>query len=92
MNAAEWDEKRSRGLRSYLLVDGILINGGPFAVVMQVVGYFLFGEQYDSFAAYFSAPRTWMTFILDGILFGLIVGLVKWRRNDRAFATNSRQE
>jgi len=37
---ADWAEKRKRGLGRYLLLDGILVLGGPFAVVMQVVGYF----------------------------------------------------
>lgn len=92
MNAAEWNEKRGRGIVRFLLVDGILFSGGPFAVVMQVMGWFLFGEQYDSFGAYFSAPRTWSAFVLDGLVFGLIMGFVKWRRNERAFATGSRQE
>jgi hypothetical protein len=91
MNAAEWSEKRNRGLMRYLLVDGILITGGPFAVVMQFIGYFLFGSQYESFGAYFSAQRTWLTFFLHGTLFGLIMGFVKWRRYERAFATGGKQ-
>jgi hypothetical protein len=92
MNAEEWSEKRRRGIARYLLVDGSLITGGPFAVVMQVAGYFLFGGQYDTFGAYFGALRTWVTFILHGILFGLIMGFIKWRRNERAFATGGLQE
>ena len=92
MNANDWNEKRGRGLGRYLLVDGILITGGPFAVVMQVIGYFLFGGQYESFGAYFSSPRTWVTFILHGTMFGLIIGFIKWRRNERMFATGSGQE
>ena len=92
MNAAEWNEKRSRGLMRYLLIDGVLITGGPFAVVMQVVGYFLFGAEYESYGAYFSSSRTWVTFILHGTLFGLIIGYIKWRRNERAFATDGVQE
>ena len=92
MNAEQWSEKRSRGIGRYLLVDGILITGGPFAVVMQIIGYFLFGGQYESFGAYFTAQRTWVTFILHGTLFGLIMGFIKWRRNERAFATRGTQE
>jgi len=68
------------------MFDGILLTGGPFAVVMQVVGYFLFGDQYTSFGAYFTASKTWMTFLLHGTGFGLIMGFINWRRNERAFA------
>jgi H+/Cl- antiporter ClcA len=83
---ADWAEKRKRGLARYLLIDGILITGGPFAVVMQVVGYFLLADASQSFGQYFSSMRTWLTFLLHGILFGLIVGYINWRRNEKAFA------
>ena len=38
--AADWAEKKKLGIARYLLVDGILFTGGPFAVVMQVIGFF----------------------------------------------------
>ena len=82
----DWIEKRKRGLTRFLMFDGILITGGPFAVVMQIVGYFLFGSQYDTFGAYFGASKTWTTFFFHGTLFGLIMGFINWRRNERAFA------
>ncbi len=85
-STADWIEKRKRGLGRFLIYDGILITGGPFAVVMQIVGYFLFGGQYDTFGEYFSASKTWITFFLHATLFGLIMGFVNWRRNERAFA------
>jgi hypothetical protein len=85
----DWLEKRNKGLFRYLLVDGILITGGPFAVVMQVIGYFLFGGQYESFGAYFGASRTWVTFFFHATLFGLIMGFIKWRRNEKAFAAGT---
>ena len=37
---AEWTVKRNSGLFRYLLFDGILFTGGPFAVVMQIIGVF----------------------------------------------------
>jgi hypothetical protein len=27
-----------------------------------------------------------MTFLLHGVLFGLIIGYINWRRNEKAFA------
>ena len=83
---SDWIEKRKRGLVKFLIFDGILITGGPFAVVMQVVGYFLFGSQYETFGQYFSASKTWVTFFFHGTLFGLVMGFVNWRRNERQFS------
>ena len=59
------------------------MTGGPFAVVLQIVGYFLFGSQYESFGAYFSASKTWTTFFFHATLFGLIMGFINWRRNEK---------
>lgn len=89
---ADWIEKRKRGLGRYLMFDGILMTGGPFAVVMQIVGYFLFGDQYNTFGEYFSAPKTWMTFLFHGTLFGLVMGFINWRRNERNFTAQSRPD
>ena len=81
-----WAEKRKLGLFRYLLVDGILFTGGPFAVVMQIVGVFLLRDEGVTFGQYMTASRTWLTFILHGTLFGLIVGYLKWRRNEAEFS------
>jgi uncharacterized membrane protein len=85
-SAAEWAEKRKRGLARYLMFDGILITGGPFAVVMQVIGFFLLRDEGQTFGQYFSASRTWMTFFFHATLFGLIIGFINWRRNEKAAA------
>lgn len=91
-SAEHWEEKRRKGLGRFLLYDGILLTGGPFAVVMQIVGYFLFGNQYTSFGAYFTASKTWMTFMLHGVGFGLVMGFINWRRNERTFAKPNTEE
>jgi len=87
-----WAEKRKKGLGRYLLIDGILFTGGAFAVVMQILGVFLLREEGQSIGQYFTATRTWITFLLHGSLFGLIVGYLKWRRNEAAFAATSKVE
>jgi len=84
-----WAEKHERGLVRYLLIDGIIFTGGPFAVVMQIIGIFFLREEGQTIGQYFTSPRTWITFLLHGILFGLIVGYVKWRRNESAFAAQN---
>ncbi|MGD9588415.1 MAG: hypothetical protein AB7Q37_04975 [Pyrinomonadaceae bacterium] len=84
--AEVWARKREAGIVRYLLVDGIVINGGPFAVVMQIVGMILLRDEGQTIGQYFTSTRTWVTFLLHGLLFGLIVGYIKWRRNEAAFA------
>ncbi|MEO7674160.1 MAG: hypothetical protein ABIU09_08805 [Pyrinomonadaceae bacterium] len=75
LNAA-WAEKRKTGLIRYLLFDGILITGGPFAVLMQAVGFFILRDEGQSFGQYFTAPGTWMTFFFHATLFGLFMGFI----------------
>jgi hypothetical protein len=84
-----WAEKRERGIVRYLMVDGILYTGGPFAVVMQIIGLFFLRDEGQTISQYFTSPRTWVTFLLHGILFGLIVGYIKWRRAESAFAASA---
>lgn len=83
-----WEAKRARGLGRYLLIDGILYTGGPFAVVMQIIGIFLLRDEGQSIGQYFTSTRTWVTFLLHGTLFGLIVGYIKWRRAETAYASS----
>lgn len=80
-----WAVKREQGIVRFLLVDGVLFTGGPFAVILQVVGFFLLADEGQTFGQYFTSTRTWMTFFFHGTLFGGIMGFVKWRRNEKAF-------
>lgn len=80
-----WAEKRKRGISRFLMVEGILYTGGPFAVILQVVGYFLFPGEAQSFGQYFADSTTWVRFMLHGTLFGLVMGFINWRRNEKAF-------
>jgi hypothetical protein len=83
-----WQERRERGLVRYLFFDGVIKTGGPFAVVMQAVGYFILRDEGQTFGQYFASPTTWVTFFLHATLFGLIIGYLTWRRNETAFKEN----
>ena len=84
--STKWGEKRAGGIASYLFFDGVIKTGGPFAVVMQVIGFFLLREEGQTFAEYFGSSRTWITFFVHATLFGLIMGYINWRRNEAAFS------
>lgn len=83
---AAWAEKKKRGLVKYLLIDGILYTGGPFAVVMQIIGIFLLRDEGQTIGQYFTSTMTWLTFMLHGTLFGLVVGFLNWKRNESSAA------
>jgi len=89
-SASDWAQKRQQGLLRYLVVDGILFTGGPFAVVMQIVGVFFLRDEGQTIGQYFSSSRMWITFLLHGTLFGLVVGFINWRRHESAFAQNEK--
>ena len=85
-SASDWAVKRSRGFARYLMVDGILFTGGPFALVMQIAGIFILRDESQGILEYLSSSRTWMTFFAHATLFGGIMGFLNWRRNEKAFA------
>lgn len=80
-----WAEKRKAGLLRYLMIDGILYAGGPFAVVMQIIGVIVLRDEGQTIGQYFTTSRTWVTFMMHGVLFGLAVGYLNWRRAENAF-------
>jgi len=73
-------DQQNGGLFRHLLWNGILKMGGPFAVVMQIVGVFVLRDDGQSFGEYFALPRTWVTFFLHATVFGLTMGLITWFR------------
>lgn len=80
-----WRDKRAKGIISYLFFDGSIKTGGPFAVLMQLAGLFIFRDDSQSVGEYFASSQTWVTFFLHATLFGLVIGYLNWRRNEAAF-------
>lgn len=83
-----WAEKRKRGMVRFLFFDGVLTMGGPFAVLMQIVGYFYLRDEGETFGGYFSTSRMWTTFFLHATLFGLVMGFIFWFRNEKEYEAN----
>ena len=88
-STTDWAEKRKGGLTRYLLFDGILITGGPFAVVMQVVGFFLLRDEGQTFGQYFSSSWTWITFFFHATLFGLAMGIINWVGSEKTYKSRT---
>jgi len=84
ISVAEREAIKAKGLTRYLLIDGLLKMGGPFAILMTVFGYFIeYFFNGASLADYVSAGVTWFKFIFLFVFFGLVVGFVGWRANER---------
>lgn len=90
MNAQEkelWADIRSKGKFRYIALHGVIITGGLYALVMTLAGYFIeYGFTFSEFSTYLLDSRTHMRFFLFATAFGLIIGVIKWNRNERAFA------
>ena len=83
-----WAEKRKSGIARYLFIDGVLFAGGPFAVLMQVIGYFFLSDEGQTFGQYFTSSGTWVRFFLHATLFGLVMASIYWWRNERHVAVS----
>ena len=59
--------------------------GAPFAVVMQIVGYFVLRDAAQTTGEYFGSSKTWLTFFLHATAFGLIMGFVNWFRSEKTY-------
>ena len=82
---AEWADKRKQGIARYLFWEGVLKLGAPFALVMKVIGMLVFRADGETFGQYLTATSTWTAFFLNASAFGLAMGFVNWRRNEKAF-------
>jgi hypothetical protein len=47
-----WIQKRNRRIAAYVLLDGTLLLGAPFAVIMPIAGYFNLRGSSRTFSEY----------------------------------------
>ena len=74
----DWEEKRKQGFVRFIIWEGIIKIGAPFAVVMQIVGVLFLRDEGQSFGEYMASSRPWITFFLHATLFGGIMGIINW--------------
>lgn len=86
---AEWANKRKEGLGKFLFWDGIIKIGAPFAFVMKIIGMLVFRAEGQTLGQYISSTMTWTAFFLNATAFGLVMGFINWRRNERAYFESS---
>lgn len=89
---AEWANKRKEGLGKYLFWDGIVKIGAPFAFVMKIIGMLVFRAEGQTLGQYITSTMTWTAFFLNATAFGLVMGFINWRRNEKAFFASSESD
>ena len=82
---ADWANKRKEGMRKFLFWDGVVKLGAPFAFVMKVIGMLVFRGEGQTLGQYITSSMTWTAFFLNATAFGLVMGFVNWRRNEKAY-------
>ena len=82
---ADWANKRKEGMRKFLFWDGIVKLGAPFAFVMKVIGILVLRGEGQTLGQYVTSSMTWTAFFLNATAFGLVMGFVNWRRNEKAY-------
>ncbi len=84
----EWAKVRAKGRKRYILVNGILIMGGAFAILMFVSTQFIGLLQ----AYWFNTPyvliystRDVLGGIIGGVIFGWLMGIMNWSAKESAY-------
>lgn len=81
----DWAKKRKEGIARFILWDGILKLGAPFAFVMKAIAMLFLREEGQTLGDYITSSRTWLIFFLNATAFGIAMGFVNWRRNEKAY-------
>ncbi len=91
----KWAEVRAKGRKRYILVNGILIMGGTFAILMPVFSqvirllrFYWFNTPYvsiDSTRDVFGYVADVFGYVIAGVLFGWLMGRMNWSATERAY-------
>ncbi len=91
----EWAKVRAKGRKRYILVNGILIMGGAFAITMFIGTQFIgllqaywFNTPYvliDSTRDVLSGIIGGVIFVIGGVIFGWLMGVMNWSAKESAY-------
>ena len=84
-----WTETRKKGRTRYILLNGIVLIGGFFAVGMLAVDFYFLNSLELSLEAYLGKGMTWISFTINAVIMGLLMGTLNWYGNERNFRNYS---
>lgn len=88
-----WADVRAKGKFRYIVLQGVIITGGLFAMVMTLTGFFIeYGFRFSEFTTYALDSMTHTRFFLFATAFGSIMGVINWNRGEKAFAEATAKE
>lgn len=80
----DWEAVKKKGFLRFILVNGILLFGLPVTIVTAIVRFYVGATGADSWQSYLMSNGTWIGFILQALVSGVLFGAVIWVVGDRA--------
>ena len=82
-----WHQTRKKGLFQFVIVNGILLFGLPLAIAITVFRFYFFYPLTDSLRDYLISSGTWMGFVLQALISGVLYGIIIWFVNERSYGS-----
>jgi len=83
-NITNWDAVKKKGILRFIIVNGILLFGVPVTIATAIIRFYTGTPGTDSWQVYLMSNSTWIGFILQALVSGIIFGAIMWFVNDRA--------
>lgn len=85
INSSNWQETRKKGILQFIIVNGILLFGIPVTIATAVIRFYFGTPGTNSWSDYLLSNGTWIGFILQALISGVIFGAVIWYLNERTY-------
>lgn len=85
INNSNWQETRKKGILRFIIVNGILLFGIPVTIATAVIRFYFGTPGAYSWRDYLLSNGTWIGFILQALISGIIFGAVIWYFNERTY-------
>jgi hypothetical protein len=83
INDSNWHVTRERGMIRFIIVNGILLLGIPIAIATAVFRFYFGTPGASSWGEYLMSNGTWIGYILQALVTGIVFGAVVWFLNER---------
>lgn len=84
INVTNWDAVKKKGMLRFIVVNGILMFGLPVTIATAIIRFYIGTPGTDSWQVYLMSNGTWIGFILQALVSGIIFGAIMWFVSDRA--------
>ncbi|MBC7901369.1 MAG: hypothetical protein H7070_15100 [Saprospiraceae bacterium] len=85
INVSKWKETRKKGFLQFVIVNGILFFGVPMTIATAAIRFYFGSPGTDSWREYLVANGTWIGFILQALISGIVFGVFIWFITERSY-------